>query len=81
MIFIPIVIFIIVGVSNGANLTDGIDGTAPTFTSGSPDSDATDDDSDGYAPYPASASLASRPTEAAISVKILTSAILCPSAK
>jgi phospho-N-acetylmuramoyl-pentapeptide-transferase len=28
LIFIPIVIFIIVGVSNGANLTDGIDGLA-----------------------------------------------------
>jgi len=28
VIFIPIVVFIITGVSNGANLTDGIDGLA-----------------------------------------------------
>jgi phospho-N-acetylmuramoyl-pentapeptide-transferase len=30
LVFIPVVIFIITAVSNGANLTDGIDGLAGT---------------------------------------------------
>jgi len=45
-------------VERNDTFANGIDGTAPVFTSGSPDSDTTDDDSDGYNPYPATAAIA-----------------------